>query len=323
MKVLHITNMYPTIKKPWYGVFIYDQIKSLDKYVENEVLFIDGNTNKINYFKAINKIRKASKKYDIIHCHHGWCGLITLMAVGNSKKVCVSLVGGDLLEKNIFYKKQLAKVLWYFLPKFDFVIGKSEEMVEVCSGKTKKTKCVPNGVDMNLFKEMDKNVCKEKLSLNKEKKYFLFTAAKNDKIRVEKRYDIIEKAKDELASRGVRDVEILSLSNVNHDEVPVYLNACEGVLMSSDYEGSPNIIKESLACNVPIISTAVGNVPKMVEGLKNCYVIDQDPLEFANVMEKFVSSQHSNRCEGRKQLMNIKLDDVSIAKVIYDIYRGA
>ncbi|MFA1711683.1 glycosyltransferase [Peribacillus frigoritolerans] len=321
MKVLHITNMYPNDDKPWYGVFIADQINSLNKYIENDVFFIDGNKSKFNYFKSLLELRKIKKEYDIIHCHHGWCGIIALLSFKNHNNIFVSLVGGDLLEKKIFFKRIIAKILWSLLPKFKYVIGKSPEMVEICKKRTSSVGYVPNGVNLNMFKELNKDNCKQRLNLDLEKKYFLFTAAKNDKNRTEKRYDIIEGASKELSSRGIYNFEILFLSNVSHEMVPLYLNSCEAVLLASDYEGSPNIIKEAMACNVPIISTAVGNVPDMIEELENCYIAEQNSGNFADIMEIFINSEENKRCEGRSRLKDIKLDENSVAENIYETYR--
>jgi teichuronic acid biosynthesis glycosyltransferase TuaC len=323
MKVLHVTNMYPYAEKPWYGIFIHDQIKSLDNYVKNDVYFINGIQSKWNYFKAIKDLRNKISEYDIIHCHHGWTGIILNLVKRNSEKhVCVSLVGGDLLEEKVLYKKLLAKILWRILPNFDFVIVKSSQMLKLCSDRTQNIECIPNGVNMDLFKPINKEKCKNELKLDVNKKYFLFTAAANDKNRKEKRYDIIDEAKKLLINQGYDNFDILFLSNVSHKDVPLYINACEAVLMSSDYEGSPNIIKEALACNVPVISTDVGNVKEMIEGLRNCYIISQDSQEFAKTMQIFLDNKNDNVFpDGRNRLISLGLDQNSVAKKIYKIYQ--
>ncbi|WP_273484038.1 glycosyltransferase [Desulforamulus ruminis] len=320
MKVLHITNMYPWKEKPWYGIFIANQIKSLDKYaIKNDVYFINGNESKISYLKALVELKNYRNKYDLIHCHHGWCGIIANLVLKNERKV-LSLVGGDLLEKKILYKRLLSKVLKSQIHTFDHIIVKSDKMLKICDSETSDISCIPNGVNMELFNQIEKELCKEKLKLCPDKKYFLFTAAANDKLRTEKRYDIIKKAEIILKSRGITGFDILFLENLDHKDVPYYINACEAVLLSSDYEGSPNIIKEALACNVPIISTDVGNVDELVRDLDNCYIVEQSSEVFANYME-IIMSKSVSLCKGRMRLKELKLDEESVAKSILSVYQ--
>lgn len=320
LKILHVTNMYPNNKKPWYGIFISDQIESLNKLASNDVYFIDGTESKLNYIKAFKDLKKLRDKYDIIHAHHGWCGIIC-NRVFKGEKVIVSLVGGDLLEEKIIYKKIISRVLKKDLKKFNYIIVKSSQMLNICQNYVKNVTNIPNGVNLDVFRELDKLECKSKLHLSNNKKYFLFTAAANDKTRLEKRYDIIKGAKDILESRGVNNVEILFLQNVKHEDVPVYINACEAIVLSSDYEGSPNIVKEALACNIPIISTDVGNVKEMIFGIENCYIIEQSSEEFADTIELYLS-KGINRCKGRDCIKSIGLDTESIANSILKLYES-
>ena len=87
--------------------------------------------------------------------------------------------------------------------------------------------------------------------------------------RKEKRYDIYKKVMELLQSKyNFTTIEELHLVNVSRDLVPYYFNASDLHLLVSDFEGSPNSIKESLACDIPVVSTKVGNVEEMLSGLE-------------------------------------------------------
>jgi glycosyltransferase involved in cell wall biosynthesis len=101
---------------------------------------------------------------------------------------------------------------------------------------------------------------------------------------VEKRYDLAAAGVEALRARG-RNVELLALDNVPHEEVPVYLNACEALLMTSEFEASPVTVREALACNIPVLSTAVGDVESVLEGIEGCYIIEPEADEIADKLE--------------------------------------
>ncbi|WP_373207926.1 glycosyltransferase [Clostridium paraputrificum] len=321
MKILHITNMYPYKKKPWYGIFVYNQIESLKRNSKYKIdcYFINGADGKLNYLKSIIELRKFKNSYDIIHCHHGWCAIIAALVFKKETKI-VSLVGGDLLEKDIWYKKILVNVTKRVIRKFNHVIVKSENMKrELVNLDLKKISVIPNGVNLDLFKPMAQEICKNEIGIDLKKQYFLFTAAENGQGRPEKRFDIIDSA---LKIINDDDIKVLCMNNINHRDVPKYINSCEAVLMCSDYEGSPNIIKEAMACNVHIISTDVGNVAEMISGVQSSIIIRQDSKEFALAIKNIANGKlNNNGISGRQKLKDMELDEDSIARKILNIYK--
>lgn len=319
MKILHVTNMYPYPEKPWYGIFIYNQIQTLQDKSENDIFFINGSESKLNYFKSIFKLMNYKNRYDIVHCHHGWTAVFVNFIFKKEKKV-VSLVGGDILEDKVLYKKLINFFTRSIIKRFDRVIVKSKQMERQCDFiDSKKLSIIPNGVNLEVFRELDKTECKIRLNLDVNKKYFLFTAGENGQGRPEKRFDIISEAFKILKIDGYDEIEILCMNNVNHKDVPLYINSCEAVLLSSDYEGSPNIIKETMACNISIISTDVGNVKEMIEGIANCFIVQQDAKAFAQKI-KDVLEAINQKIDARNRLIKIGLDEKDVALKILDIY---
>lgn len=268
MKVLHITNAFPTVDYSSYGIFIKEQIESLiNKNVECETVFINAKKNGIlEYFRSRSVIKKKIKEFqpNILHAHHEF-SLIPLIFVRFKQPLILSLLGD--IEKRSFINKLIYKALSL---KADKIIFKNR------LPKGKKYCYLPNGVNTELFRPIDQNYSKEKLGLNLNKKYVLFVSA--SKVNPIKRYDkfsaIVSKLNEQFGN-----FEELLMTNVSREETPYYFNACEFLLLTSDHEGSPNAVKEALACNKPIVSTDVGNVKQMLEKSTSSFVSARNSIE--------------------------------------------
>ncbi|MGF1691963.1 glycosyltransferase [Photobacterium kagoshimensis] len=145
----------------------------------------------------------------------------------------------------------------------------------------RKVYTITTGVDFEKFYPINKDKALSKLSLNERFKYVLFSNIGNSKI---KRKDIAEKVIDLLNQSCISfEYKMLEMSGVSPDVVPFYINASDFVLLVSDNEGSPNIVKESLACGVPIYSVDVGDVKDFIKQEPDCLVLDsQNPNEIAS-----------------------------------------
>jgi glycosyltransferase involved in cell wall biosynthesis len=104
--------------------------------------------------------------------------------------------------------------------------------------------------------------------------------------------------------------------------VPRYLNEADVLAFSSFMEGSPNVIKEAMACNCPIVSTDVGDVRWVLGDTKGCYIASFDPADFAKKMELAIHfSQVVGRTKGRQRIVALGLDMNTVAKRIMAVYK--
>jgi teichuronic acid biosynthesis glycosyltransferase TuaC len=135
--------------------------------------------------------------------------------------------------------------------------------------------------------------------------HVLFPANSGDPV---KRPQLAQSAVDTLNRQGLR-AEMHALHGVPHHRVPVWLNASDALLLTSAHEGSPNIIKEALACNVPVVSVDVGDVRERIAGIKGCHIAPPLPEALAAGLRQVHAGPR--RVEGRGTLDELSLEGVA------------
>jgi len=97
IRVLVVTNMYPSPDRPAYGNFVREQVESLRALgVVPGVLFIDGRTSRAEYARAIARVRHAARgAFDLLHAHYGLTGFFAVLQ--SRLPVVITFHGDDLL----------------------------------------------------------------------------------------------------------------------------------------------------------------------------------------------------------------------------------
>ena len=312
MKVLHVTNNYPTKDFPIFGIFVKEQIESLTNLgVENRVFFIDGRgKGKGEYIKAIWRIRRVLKQenFDIIHCHHA-LSVMCLIFSGSfvNNKIVVSFQNDPIHE----FGKTLFKLIkqfthgWIFKNNSIFI---SDDY----------SFYLPNGVNTSFFVPLNQIKSRERLNFDIDKIYLLFVSS--NMVRKQKRYDkFTEVLKILRTNYNYTNIEGVKMINVKREEIPYYLNAVNLHLLTSDFEGSPNSVKECMACNVPVVSTNVGNVMDLLSNVKGSYIsINNSAEELAKLVDVSLKEGFSN---GREELFIQELEIEAVANKLLNIYK--
>lgn len=275
LRVLMITSEWPDEKKPFAVPFIARQVAFLKKAgVQVEIFSFRGNKNPLNYlrawFRAQRRIR--SNNFDLVHAQWGQSGLLAL-----PKRIpLIVTFRGDDLEgsigdhgKKVFYGVVLGKVSRFVSRFADQIILVSSTLSR--SLKRKEFHVIPSGIDMDHFCPASKHEARIKLGLDPSKRYILFVGSKNNPV---KRYRLAEDAVS-LLEPGL-NAQLLVASGIAHENIPAYMNSADVLLLTSLHEGSPNVVKEALACNVPVVSTDVGDVRERIAGLPGCEVVSND-----------------------------------------------
>lgn len=309
MKVLHVTNLYPYDEAPTYGIFVKEQINSLKNKDLQDVFFINAKKFGIKeYFNSIKLLRKIIFNYDIIHCHHQF-STITVLFCNPRGKLVLSILGD--ISKRTFSNRLVFSIVKRFCSK---VIFKNK-----LPDSSPKNVLIPNGVNLDLFKPIDQIESKKHLNLDLGKIYILFVCngPLDNPIKRHDKFEAVMKSLKEDMAKGI-DYETLYLSNVSRENVPYYFNAADFMLLTSDHEGSPNAIKEAMACNLPIVSTSVGDVPVLLKEVNNSYISNRGSIE--DLVKLSCSIDINDRSNGRRKLKDLGLDSESIATKLKEVY---
>jgi len=296
-RVLVVTNMYPVPGRPALGIFVEEQVESLRAQgLEVDVLFVDGPANKLNYLWGIFRFRRqiARCQYDLVHAHYVFSGMIALAQRG--LPVVTTFHSGEVLEGS--FQRTLSRLV---SARSDLNIAVSAEVMQRLRGPS----CViPCGVDLERFRPVDVGEARSQLNLPAAAKLVLFAAA----MRPEKRFDLVQEALA-LVQRRLPDAQLVIVSNQPPELVPLYMNACDVLVLASRKEGSPQVVKEAMACNLPIVSTAVGDVAEVIAGIEGCHICAAEPQDIA---DKLVAALAFGRhTDGRKRVEGLSMERVA------------
>lgn len=281
IRILHVTNAFPYEGVPEYGVFVKEQIESLPKdKVSSEVIFINGRRfGKKAYIDAVLDIRAKVDGFDVIHCHHVYSFMVAFFSgVVGRRPIVLSFLNDWTYEvKDIPFHWLRRLICKFSILKGSKVIFKSPvpKELEECGNVVN----LPNGVDSDFFQVQNRDDSKIRLGLDVGVSYILFVSSKN-KYREQKRYDIFNETLKIIKNRAPeRKISEFCMVGQPRELVPVIFSACDIHLLTSDYEGSPNSVKESLCCGTSVVSRNVGNVKDMLEGVVGTKVIDSNSPE--------------------------------------------
>jgi teichuronic acid biosynthesis glycosyltransferase TuaC len=314
---LMITGVYPTEQVPYLGTFIKSQVDSLIAAgLEVEIIHPKPGPVLLRYASAAVQVffKTLTGHFDIVHGHFvQWC-LIARMQW--TTPVIASFLGDDLLGTvtvNGSYSKKralLVHVSRWLCQHVDAVIVKSEGMKKAAVGDS--IFVIPNGVDFELFHPIPRAEARAALGWDQDSYYVLF--GNNPKIPV-KNFSLAQAAVERLRARGV-PAELVVARGLSQTTLVQYINASNALILSSIAEGSPNIVKEAMACNVPVVSTDVGDVSRVIGNTRGCSICPHDPEALAAALEQAL--QHTEPTTGRTDIMH--LERTVVAKQVIAVY---
>lgn len=303
-----ITSEWPTEEHPVHVPFLVQRIGWLRRAgVEVTVFSFRGNKNPVNYAKAWYRLRKSySPKradFDLVDAQFGQSGLIALPL---SVPLVVTYHGSDLLGY-VGKNGRLTSSGRLLQHISRFVAGRAAERIVVAQHLADRlpsqlpSTVIPCGVDMELFKQHPKEESRRRLGLPLNQPLVLFAANPMNPI---KRFSLAQEAVAKLPSS--LQARLVTIIDVDHEEVPDYMSACDTLLLTSIHEGSPTVIKEALACNLPVVTVDVGDVRERLLGVEGCIICDDDrPETIAEGVQ--VVLQKGKRVDGRGAVQDLDI----------------
>jgi glycosyltransferase involved in cell wall biosynthesis len=267
MRVLVVTNMYPTPSAPQRGRFVRDQVESLRSIPELEIELFTLPRGRRSYATAVPRLRRllGRQRFDLVHAHYGltgWCA-----ALAGARPLAVTFHGTDVRHRIV---GRLSRRL---TERVDLVAGVSRALFAPENGVPGLPRpeganaVLPCGVDLDRFRPAPRAEARARLDLDPAGRYLLFPA---DPSRPAKRHDRA------VALATQSGAELLVASRVDPDRMPDWINAAGAVVVPSDQEGFGLAALEALACGVPVLSTPVGIAPAALAGVEGCLVAPYD-----------------------------------------------
>ena len=322
MRVLIVTTMYPTMRNPGFGIFIKEQVDSLREAgidVKVQAFLTKGRKGANGYLRVVRNLQRTVREhnYDIVHAHYGLTGAVARMQW--QRPLIVTFHGSDLIGV-VNNQYQYTTKGW-----LTTVISRAVALAAthniVVSHKLqaklwlkRNSSIIPMGVDLDMFKPLLAEQAREQLGLTSDRKRVLFLWPPHLPI---KRFDVAQQAVVHLQHRGM-NVELLPVHTASHDQIPLYMNACDALVLTSMHEASPCVIKEALACNLPIVSVDVGDVAERIRKVDGCYLCERQPQDVADKLQRVLQSER--RIQGRDTIRHLSL--ANIAHRVIEVYEA-
>ncbi len=286
MRILIVTNLYPTRADPTFGTFVGDQVAALRRHprVETcEVLFFDGRRSKWNYLDGLRRVHREVRrgKFDVALAHYGLSG--ALAVTQRRVPVIVTYHAGDIMGDR--WQRAISRVAYRLAADN---ISVSLAGLDELPGPAHHLTC---GIDLDVFVPRDRAAARGRFEVPDDALAVLFPSHPD---RIFKRYPRFVEVLDELRRRG-HNVHELQLRGLPREEVPELMAAADVMVMTSSVEGAPVAIMEALACGLSIVSTPVAEVPAMLEDAEHARVLEFDVAAFADATEALTASAPARR----------------------------
>ena len=301
MKILVVARY----KEHGFAPFVTEQVAALEKAGVECCFFPVRSKGITGYLKQLPGLRRVIKEFkpDIVQAHYGLCGLLANLQ--RRVSVVTTYHGSDINEKNVLWLSKIAMLLSaynVFVSQKNIVIAKPKNNFAL----------IPCGINLEDYPIVEKAKARQQMGLDSDKKYILFAGAFDNKVKN------APLAKEAIACLNDENVQLLELKGYSRPQVALLMQAVDAFLMTSVTEGSPQVIKEALACGCPIVSVDVGDVKERIERVDGCFIANRDADDLANCLKKAIA--FDKRTNGKDAIMCDGLINDAVALQLKDIY---
>lgn len=301
-----------------FAPFVEEQIDALQEIGVHVVRYAVTRKGLLGYLRELPALKQmiGAEQPDVVHAHFGLSGVLANLQ--RRVPVVTTYHGSDINVPKILRFSKIAMRLsaWNI-----FV---SQRNVAIAKPKNKYT-MLPCGVNIpkpwcemqnQMFQQLTLNQWVHGI-LKKDVKHVLFAGAFDNAV---KDSALAQVTINQLSSEGIQ-VELIELKGYNRDQVTALMYNCHALLMTSKTEGSPQVVKEAMACGCPIVSVDVGDVAERTEGVEGSYVVPtRDPHDIANALQKAI--EFNGRTNGREKIIEMGLTNSQVAERLMAIYKS-
>lgn len=302
MKVLIVARC----KQGRYAPFITEQVDALEKEgVQCRYYGIDKK-GLIGYARNLRGFRRAVRDFqpDVIHAHYGLSGLFS-----NCQRripVITTYHGTDINDRH------LLKVSRRAIRLSAFNIFVSRRNIDAAHPRTGRYALIPCGINLEDYPVLEKAEARVAIGWKADHRYILFSGSFDNRV---KNAPLAQAAVERL-----EDTSLIELKGYSRQQVARMMNAADALVMTSFTEGSPQVIKEAMACGCPIVSVDVGDVKEITAGVEGCYIAERSPESIALNLKRAIS--FGKKTEGRKVIAERGLTNDVVAKKLIEIYKS-
>lgn len=288
--------------------FVAEQAEALRQAGCDVELFKVEGHGASGYLRNLRRLNDAIRQFqpDVLHAHYGLCGL--LCTLQHKVPVVVTYHGSDIYDSRVL---PFSRIAMRCAAHNIFVSEKTKAIaVRHSSSVNKRSSVIPCGINLDDFPIVDRIEARRRMGLLSNGRYVLFAGAFDNTV---KNAPLAKAACSQL-----QDVTLLELKGYTRSEVALLMNAVDALLMTSLSEGSPQVIKEAMACGCPVVSVDVGDVAEMIDGTDAGIITASTAEALAAALTPFLD--HPRRTNGRKVIMGRNLDNSAVAQRLITLY---
>jgi len=290
LRVVLVTNLYPVANSPERGVFVRRQVEALNRLLSHPIqIVIVGRTGAGGLQESRNAVWRACDESppDLLHVYYGLSGSAVPLRL--RIPMVVSLCGSDVLSWHV--GKRPRGFVEYLVSVATVARARGVIAQSGCIRTAlpierlrRKVTLLPSGIDRTRFRPLDPRACRERLGWPRDAPIVLFPA---DARRPEKQYSLARAAVSLVPWKG-SELVLRDMAGVPPDDVPLYLNAADCVLITSAWEAGPIVLSEAMACGTPVVSVPVGYARDLGDRAPSLRVVPPIPALLARAVEESV-----------------------------------
>ncbi len=287
--------------------FVKEQGDALSKKGVKVFFFAVKGKGMKGYLSSLSGLKKVirDKDIDLVHAHYGFCGALCILQ--RTVPVVITFHNGETLSLK-------GKLISSFAARFSaYNIFVAQHIHDKLFWIPKRYSIIPCGIDLDLLPLIDHDTAAKQMNLSSDKPNILFGGSFSN---ARKNYPLAQEAINLLPY----PVNLIEMKGFNREQVNMLLCGCDLFLLPTKSEGSPQVVKEALACNCPIVATSVADIPQLLDGVNNAYSTSFDAKEIAFRIDLII--KNGSRSNGRKRINELELDNSQVAAKLLDIYHS-